>query len=185
MKNKIMYFAMFIGGVTVGSIASMQYFKKKYELIAEEEIKSVKETLSGKTEVRVEESVEPEEDIEELTEEEKEEYKNIITDYTSMSKKEKEDDEMKKKKPYIIPPEEFGEKDEYDLISLTYHSDHVLVNNLDEVIKGKELESLIGKDSLSHFGEYEDDSVFVRNEKLKTDIEILKDLDPFFSDDYE
>ena len=33
----------------------------------------------------------------------------------------------------------------------------------------------IGKDSLTHFGEYEDDSVFVRNDRLKADYEILMD----------
>ena len=38
-----------------------------------------------------------------------------------------------------------------------------------------EIEETIGKDSLTHFGEYEDDSVFVRNDRLKVDYEILMD----------
>lgn len=183
MKNKIIYFAVFATGAVLGAVSSMQYFKTKYEKIAEEEIKSVKETLSGKVTTISKEEKEDVEESHEQTEEEVRTYHDIVNDYTSFSKKDKEDEEVKK--PYIIPPEEFGEKDEYDLISLTYHSDHVLVNDLDEVIKGRELESLVGKDALSHFGEYEDDSVFVRNDTLKTDIEILKDLDPFFSDDDE
>ena len=42
-----------------------------------------------------------------------------------------------------------------------------------------EIEELIGKDSLNHFGEYEDDSVFVRNDRLRTDYEILADSRPY------
>ena len=36
-------------------------------------------------------------------------------------------------------------------------------------------EESVGKESLTHFGEYEDDSVFVRNDNLKADYEILAD----------
>ena len=32
-----------------------------------------------------------------------------------------------------------------------------------------------GEDTLTHFGEYEDDSIFVRNDELKIDFEILRD----------
>lgn len=40
----------------------------------------------------------------------------------------------------------------------------------------KNVEEWVGKGSLDTFGEYEDDSVFVRNEELKMDIEILRDV---------
>ena len=45
----------------------------------------------------------------------------------------------------------------------------------DEPLTDDQIEDLIGEDSLSHFGEYEDDSVFVRNDRLRTDYEILAD----------
>lgn len=38
-----------------------------------------------------------------------------------------------------------------------------------------EIEETVGKGSLTHFGEYEPDSVFVRNDRLKVDYEILMD----------
>ena len=38
-----------------------------------------------------------------------------------------------------------------------------------------EIEETIGKSSLTRFGEYEPDSVFVRNDRLKCDYEILLD----------
>ena len=37
------------------------------------------------------------------------------------------------------------------------------------------MDEIVGKESLNHFGEYEDDSVFVRNDRLKRDYEILLD----------
>ena len=76
--------------------------------------------------------------------------------------------------PYVISPEEFGEKEDYETISLTYYADGVLTDDNDE--KMEDYEETIGKDSLDHFGEYEDDSVFVRNDKLRCDFEILSDL---------
>lgn len=46
-----------------------------------------------------------------------------------------------------------------------------------------EIQQSIGFESLGHFGEYEDDSVFVRNDRLKTDYEILLDEENY-SDSY-
>lgn len=74
--------------------------------------------------------------------------------------------------PYVIPPEEFGnDADEYDLISLNYYEDGVLADDWDDVIE--DIDRVVGKDSLTHFGEYEDDSVYVRNDRLKCEYEIL------------
>lgn len=74
--------------------------------------------------------------------------------------------------PYVIPPEEFGnDADEYDLISLNYYEDGVLADDWGDVIE--DVDRVVGKDSLTHFGEYEDDSVYVRNDRLKCEYEIL------------
>ena len=51
--------------------------------------------------------------------------------------------------------------------------DGVLADENDEVIE--DVEDAVGIDSLNHFGEYEDDSVFVRNDARKCDYEILLD----------
>ena len=73
----------------------------------------------------------------------------------------------------MISPEEFGEFEEYEKISLTYYSNNILADENNEVIE--DVEETIGVDSLTHFGEYEDDSVFVRNDARKCDYEILLD----------
>ena len=67
----------------------------------------------------------------------------------------------------------FVDDEEYEQISLTYYADGVLADENDEVIE--DVEDAVGIDSLNHFGEYEDDSVFVRNDARKCDYEILLD----------
>ena len=79
--------------------------------------------------------------------------------------------------PYVISPHEFGEKDGYECISLTYYADGIVTDDANEVLDN--WPDLVGPDFMSHFGEYEDDSVFVRNEDRQTDYEILRDLSPF------
>lgn len=79
--------------------------------------------------------------------------------------------------PYVISPEEFGIYDEeYERISLTYFSDGILADDANNELSKEEIEDLVGLDSITHFGEHEDDAVHVRNDRLKTDYEILRDL---------
>ncbi len=80
-------------------------------------------------------------------------------------------------KPYVIPPEDFGEEGDYEIKSLTYYADGVLTDDWDNVIE--DIDELIGEESLTHFGEYEDDSVFVRDDQMKIDYEILRDVRNF------
>ena len=44
----------------------------------------------------------------------------------------------------------------------------------------EDVEGTVGTDSLTHFGEYEDDSVFVRNDEKQIDYEILLDSDKYY-----
>lgn len=78
-------------------------------------------------------------------------------------------------KPYVISPEEFGEMDDYERIVLMYHTDGVLTDEDREIIDDPD--EIVGKDYADHFGKY--DSVYVRNDKRKSDYEILKVLDSY------
>ena len=62
---------------------------------------------------------------------------------------------------------------DYSTISLTYYSDDVLTYESDELVE--DVDDIVGADFAEHFGEYEDDSVFIRNDRMKTDFEILAD----------
>ncbi len=192
MNSKFASFMMFVLGAAVGSAVTWQYIKKKYEQIAQEEIDSVKEVFS-KHKVASQDN-EPDENIHirgraeqakdkpsiaeytaKLREQGYTNYSNIksIPDDSDTTKKEEEEEPMTKDKPYVIPPEEFGEFYNYEKISLTYYSDQVLADDNDELVD--DIEDVVGFESLSTFGEYEDDSVFVRNDRLKCDYEILLD----------
>lgn len=168
---------MFVLGAAVGSVVTWQYVKTKYERIAQEEIDSVRKVFLKKdpdVTVGIKEA-----DVRSRKEEKLGvmEYaarlqKEGYTNYAGMNAVEEEETETVER-PYVILPEDFGEFDEYEKISLTYYADQVLADENDELID--DVEDIIGFESLTHFGEYEDDSVFVRNDRLKCDYEILMD----------
>lgn len=177
MEDSIKKLLIFSVGAAIGVAASWKYFKTKYETIANEEINSVKETFSRQ---RKNEKYNKVEEIEHKPEPEvnknAEKYSKILADlkYTNEETEEDEgDDNMKG--PYVIPPDEFGDYYEYDTVELTYYADGVVEDDEGNVLDDADIEDKIGKESLEHFGEWEDDSVYVRNEKLQTDYQILAD----------
>ena len=163
--NKLFIFA---AGAAIGSIVTWKLVKDKYARIAQEEIDSVKEVFSRRNQPN--EPVEEENEEPVPTSEEVVEYKDIINScgYSAVERVETMHD-----KPYVIEPGVFGEDPDYETVSLSYYADGVLTDENNCIIDPGEIESLIGEESLDHFGEYEDDSVFVRNEERKTDYEIL------------
>lgn len=178
--NKLTGVVAFIAGAAVGAAASWYFTKNKYEQIAQEEINSVKEAFLGApSEEENDETADDDDDSSVRVVAEKpsiEEYMTVAEEngYVKYSDSEKKEAEiMVAKKPYVIPPEEYGEIEEYAKCSLTYYADKVLADELDELVEN--IEDTIGFESLTHFGEYEDDSVFVRNDRLKCDYEILLD----------
>lgn len=172
MNNKIINIGMFLTGAAIGTAVTWKYFKTKYEQITKDEIASVKAAFSNKKNV-VTEEVE-EKVLEKKVDPEMGDYESVIeeTGYNP-SNIENKGVSMRKDHIYVIPPESVGDLD-YEIASLTYYADEVLTNDRDEVIK--DIDDLIGLESLNHFGEFEDDSVYVRNDKLKTDFEILRDM---------
>jgi hypothetical protein len=154
--------AAFLLGTAVGAVTAWQYAKRKYERIAQEEIDSVKEVFSKREQKTDKETKE-------------QEYGELLrnTGYSNYSsEKRKGEKEVEFREPYVISPEEFGEMNDYEKISLTYYANGILADENDEVID--DIEETVG-DALEHFGEYEDDSVFVRNEENVCDYEILFD----------
>lgn len=75
---------------------------------------------------------------------------------------------------YIIAPEEYGENEDYDQISMTWFEDKILIDDMTKEII-EDPEEFFPFEFLGAFGQYEDDSVHIRNEKLKADFEVLKD----------
>lgn len=210
MNSTLKGVLIFVLGAAAGSLATWKLIEKKYKDIAQEEIDSVKDTFSKmkKNEYPdkledypdfeefddsddsddVEEEPKPEQKIDRNNKPDIVEYAKILseTGYTNYAerqdKKEKKGVEpVEDERPYVISPDEFGEKDGYENVTLTYYADGVLTDYFDNVISN--IDEVVGFDSLDHFGEYEDDVVFVRNEKMETDYEILRDLRDFNESD--
>lgn len=195
MKN----FFTFVTGLVIGSVVTYVIVKDKFEKIAQEEIDSVKEVFGRRVEKEADKKVEKiaKKEVEKIRKEYNE-YDNLTKNYTSYSKNKTEEsiedveyeevcendedgvelDEIERAsdydKPYIIEPQEFGALDGYSLITLYHYSDNVLADDCDELVE--DLDDVVGEDYASHFGEYEDDCVYVRNDRLKADYEICRDL---------
>lgn len=170
--NKVTGIVAFVAGAAVGAVASYFITKNKYEQIVQEEVNSVREAFCTPS---LEESDCADED-EDSSDHPTGDFVSVVEEngYTKYSDTEKKElNHMTEKKPYVIPPEEFGEIEEYTRVSLTYYADKVLADELDELVEN--IEDTIGFESLTHFGEYEEDSVFVRNDRLSCDYEILLD----------
>lgn len=176
MKNTLSNIFIFAAGAAIGSIITWKVVEEKYKQIAQEEIDSVKEVFSRRTH---KDESEPVEETASISPAEKEEYNDIASKYDSTQKEKGGSEYMKNDlvSPYVISPDEFGENDDYDTVSLTYYTDGVLADDDFEEIE--DIEGTVGLDSLETFGEYEEDSVFVRNDENKTDYEILMDYRPY------
>lgn len=168
-------------GAAVGTAASWRILKVKYEQIAQEEIDSVKGYYSEKyaqnirnEETQTEEEANSANNVESELDKKYSDYSTVLDEnrYSRASYNvEKKMTGIPGEVPYVIAPEEFGELDGYSTISITYYADQVLADDADHIIN--DVEDTVGFDSLTHFGEYEDDSVFVRNDRRKCDYEIL------------
>jgi len=174
MNSTLSNFIMFVAGAAVGSLATWYYVKTKYEQIANDEIAEMREYVNSK--YNKTESTTTEFSI---SEEEKAEYEEMLkksgyTNYADATANTEEEEMDDTREPYVIMPDQFSEYADYDTISLTYYADGVLASDdTDEIIE--DVDDVVGEDSLNHFGEFEDDSVYVRNDERKCDYEILRD----------
>lgn len=197
MNKGVIGAVAFVFGAAAGSLVTWKLVQKKYMDFADEEIKSVKEAYSRKmvdrnremkdsyiSKVIHDEPTEPK-----ISEKEYRANSSLVMDYKSSedrpdytaysAAKPSEDvtDDIPSEKPYIISPQEFGEFDDYDLIELVYQSNGVLVDDAGDPVEDPD--EFVGENFESHFGEYDDNSVFVRNDKHKCDYQILRDSGEF------
>lgn len=198
--NKVLAFVL---GAGLGSLLTWKIVEKKYKQIADDEINSVREYYKSRLVDLSDDNnhIQPvndkptnnirrnnkSEDCNDLRKEYSsllkdsgytdEEVENILND-PDISLEQNGDNyeiylepHMDKALPYVIAPEEYGEREDFDKKSWTYYADFVLADEEGEIVSVPE--DIIG-DALAHFGDYEDDSVYVRNEETECDYEILK-----------
>lgn len=165
MSNTLKNVIIFSFGAAIGAATAWFCTKKVYSELADEEIKSVKETYERIAKRAADNSLRETEDNDECEEDENE---NVEDDT--------EPEDEPKDRPYVIEPDEYGAKG-YDEVSLTYYEDGILADDMDNEIEN--IDELVGFDNLEKIGEYEDDAVHIRNDKLHTDYEILVDYREF------
>ena len=183
MNNALKNLFIFAVGAAAGAVATWKLLNDKYEKLYHEEVEAYKEYHKEKSD-----KANPEPKPESEPEVKKEEYIHKVdqdpimnklrdtiervgyTDYSTT--KVKNESEEKDIRPYVIRPEELGDQIGYDVIELTYYADGVVAEE-DDVMD--DVDEVIGIDSLGHFGQFEEDAVCVRNDRLKCDYQILLD----------
>ena len=189
MNDKLSSVIIFCGGVFIGGFLTWDFFKTKYEKIADEEIASVKETFEHR-EPRPDKNYKVEEELKG-----NDEYINVspgvaeriikIIDsngYRNYSNTAIETDkkggtaDMELKQPYVITPEQYEDNVDYTKVSLTWNNDEVLEDDWGNVL---DPDDVIGSEALKTFGQYEKDSVFVRDDDEQIDYEILLDTSSY------
>lgn len=183
--SKIKGLLIFAAGAVAGTVAGIGISKRHFEAIAAQEINEVRDyyrKANKELEEQKEEQKEEQENSkkEEVVEETIEEYNNIIKHGNYVTTEEiDEEDDYSDDEPYIIDPSEFGNNGNYATQTCTYFADGVLVDDVDEVIEDPE--TLVGNLHVDIFRDFDATSVYVRNDWMKMDFEILKD-DWFWSD---
>lgn len=178
MNNKVANVLIFAAGAAVGSIATWQLLKTAYEKIAKDSIAEVKayyeekyvdhETKEKRTVTyrpATPEEIEKRKKDEEL-------YEQLAMGYSDIS--DESDEPTFYDGPFVISPCEYGESEDFDTHGLTYYADGVLVDDDTEEIV-EDADDIVGSDFAEHFGDYERDSVHIRNPRNRIDYEILLD----------
>ena len=187
----------FVIGAAIGSATTYFLLRKKYESDVETEIREVRaaykkaqanDSNSDKDAPSEEAPETPSRntnyersslDLDKHEKAQKNINKPVPTDYTTYYKPEdieiQEAPEMQKpieyKPPYTISPNDFGEIQSYTEMYLELHPNGVLTDSStgEEV---EDVEDLIGTNWEGGIGEYEVNTVRIRNERLSMDIEI-------------
>lgn len=184
--GKFSHVLTFVGGAAIGSIGTWYFLKKHYEEQTEIQIQSVKEAYNRPIVANAIKTMR--EELNEIGEAasrgieegfasaQNEKSTTILDAIKARGYVPEVPDIPKVNEPEVISPDEFGEYYDYVKVFLTYYADNTLADNEDELLTVDEIEDSCGLECLSHFGEYEDDTVYVRNDVKRCYYEITKDL---------
>lgn len=183
----------FIGGMLLGSVVTWQATKRYYGNVAQKEINDQKQWFENKCascekrdgtvkfgmEIKKSDT-EKEDRLEDFRAQTRElsEAMGIIeregyTRYSRQTRERIQNAEISDQ-PYVISPAEYGELQDYTQVQLTYYMDGIVADEDDRPVNCPE--DILGDEFWTHFGEYRDDSLHIRNDIRKCDYELLKSL---------
>lgn len=177
LKTLVIFFA----GLGIGVLGTRTYLKNKYEEAMNMEIEKVNRVLYEER-MRLYEEAEKVNDerdekrVSKVKEEAKTfRYETAKKNYDAYFKEtENAAPEEIPHDPYIISANEFATDRAHDKITITYYSNADILCEEDEVLENN-AEELLGTEWKEHFDEGEVGVVYVRNEKLGADYEVLRD----------
>lgn len=187
--EKVIIFAF---GAVVGGTAAYLYAKNKYQAEKEEEIESMREFFESDRERKrddvKEEDNRPRYRMTEDLNRAKANYRQLTKDYFESPDPEEQfvrdwlnkpgiidepPSEGNIEPPYVITGDSFAnEKRNFDKVTLMYYEGNGVLTDQTESVT-EDIDELIGRDSLNHFGESEEGALFVRNEQRGVDYEVL------------
>ena len=181
----------FVAGAIVGGFVTKKYIEYKSQINDEAEYEEC-ETQETITEEANDTSVENEKtsnDEIKIRSVDDDAYKKLLANLQYSVEKEAEDfiermiprqDEVRDtSKPYNIAPDEFEEIDEYDSDEYTYYADGYVTDSYGMPISDEDILNTIGEDFDTYFGSYDDDQIWIRNERLRMDFSVIRDVDRF------
>lgn len=188
MKGFVKIGVAFIAGLAVGAVAFKKYVETKYDFIDdnEEEKTETPQIEEEKPEDPVEEQQETIEEYEDLSDR----YEEILSEM--MYKHEKECEEVKEMlgdhfvsepfdpdKPYRISSDDYMSDGDYDGDEYTYFADGYLTDSTGIPMNDMDIERTVGIGFAEYFDDDSVDEIYIRNERLKMEFSIVRDLDRF------
>ena len=208
MKKIISGIAIFSIGFISGILATAQYMKKQNEEIKEEvEIES--EKMPGGENPENNDIIERMEEMTEEFEEYEERIKNegyYVNEKTTVISEsgdimydsdrpdppvcrydeegyEREEYTVMADRPYNIPPEEYEVYCEangtWNSEEYTYYADGYVTDSQGLPVSPEDVIRCVGTEFPNWFGTYEDDQIWIRNDELRMDFSVVRDLDNF------
>ena len=188
MKGFIKIGVAFIAGLAVGAVAFKKYVESKYDFIDdnEEEKTETPQIEEEKAEDPVEEQQETIEEFEDISDR----YEEILSEM--MYKHEKECEEVKEMlgdhfvsepfdpdKPYRISSDDYMSDGDYDGDEYTYFADGYLTDSTGIPMNDMDIERTVGIGFAEYFDDDSVDEIYIRNERLKMEFSIVRDLASF------
>ena len=157
----------FLAGGAIGSLITYFFTKRYYAKKADEAINSVTERFTEPKRTVIAEVKVDQEDSDRVTKFVEEVAKDIF--------KEKGPSEAPTDgEPYVITVDEYVEDDEYDKETLIYYeTDSVLSDQFDNRLILEDIFGTAWPFLLPHFGDDDEDILYCRNPRVKTDYEIV------------
>ena len=208
MKKIISGITIFSIGFVSGILATAQYMKKQNKEI-EDEVEIESEKMPGGENPENNDVIERMEEMTEEFEEYEERIKNegyyvnekttVISEsgdimYDSdrpdppVCRYDEEGYEMEEytvmaDRPYNIPPEEYEVYCEADGLwnseEYTYYADGYVTDSQGLPVSPEDVIRCVGTEFPNWFGTYEDDQIWIRNDELRMDFSVVRDLDNF------